>query len=225
MLRSNYQCWEHKYTSKLSGGYLGKLLVFEIWNLNPKLYPCNALSSASRSPRHWQQLVAMVEFSRGWFYVILNVTCEQDTEWLHKCNNRQGNQWNVQNMLLTFFKRSSTCAFHCSNTSRIKHEQYNLPARGGVAAFQCHQLLSRDSCQVLSSSSNSRVCTDSNIYSAIPMLRSASAARFRCVLFYLVCRTLNLTRQESNFPKPRDEMINQWLILHAITSPHFVHSC
>lgn len=34
-LWSNNQCWEHKHSNRLRGGYFGELLVFKIWSLPP----------------------------------------------------------------------------------------------------------------------------------------------------------------------------------------------
>lgn len=107
-------------------------------------------------------------------------------------------------------KRSSTCAFHRSSKSRKNmsstarlHMVSPLHFKVSGSPTPCLRLM-----PALFLLPNSRGCAERNIYSAISVLHSASAACIGCVLFSLAHRaTPNPTRQQSNFPKPWDEMV------------------
>lgn len=59
-----------------------------------------------------------------------------------------------------------------------------------------------------------------NVSSVILVLCSASAVRFECVLFYLAYRRpLTLFKQLPNASMSQDEILGQWLLLHASGSP------
>lgn len=80
------------------------------------------------------------------------------------------------------FLRLRICAFHYSNKSTNKHEQYNPSCMWWHCCISVPPAPPRNSRQVHFPSPHSRGCTD-DISSGIPVLHSASAAQFGCILF------------------------------------------